>query len=71
MMCKTFKSFLITCQKKWVTLAARMMTIYHWELSSTSIYFKENDFTVMSLKKRQRLLSVDDADLNVERKKLE
>jgi len=48
-----------------------MTAICHWEVSLTLIHFKDDDFTVMLLRKRQRSLNVDDADLNVERRKSE
>jgi len=51
-----------------MTLAARMMIIHYWEVNLTSIHLRKNDFTMMSLKKRQRSSDADDADLNVERK---
>ncbi len=48
-----------------------MTVICYWEVSLILIYFRNIDFTMMSLKKKQRLLSADDTDLNVERKKSE
>jgi len=48
-----------------------MTVICYWEVSLTLIYFRNIDFTMMSLKKKQRSLSADDTDLNVERKKSE
>jgi len=51
-----------------MTLAAKTTVIYHWEVSLTLTCFKDDSFTMMWLRKRQRSLDTDDTDLNVEKK---
>jgi len=48
-----------------------MTAIHHYEVSLTSIYFRDDNFTVVSLRKRQKLLSVNDVSLNVEKRESE
>jgi len=54
-----------------MTLTAKITVICHWEVSLTSIHFRDNNFTMMLFKKKQRSLNADNTDLNVKRKKLE